>query len=147
MSETKVKKIGVLTSGGDAPGMNVAIRSVVRTAVDYDIRVVGINHGYEGLLHGDIQELGSKDVSSIMNRGGTILHTARSEEMRTPEGVEKMVAMIRTILSTSVFCAIWLGHPFFLSFFFPKSANISLRPHSRFIIQRAQGFLKMLGRR
>ncbi|MBQ6554454.1 MAG: 6-phosphofructokinase [Firmicutes bacterium] len=89
MAECNIKKIGLLTSGGDAPGMNAAIRSVVRTANDYGIKVVGIDRGFEGLLHGDIMELGARDVSGIMNRGGTVLHTARSAEMRTPEGVEK----------------------------------------------------------
>ena len=97
MSETTVKKIGVLTSGGDAPGMNAAIRSVVRTADEYDIKVVGIERGYEGLLHGEINEMSGKDVSGIMNRGGTVLHTARSEEMRTPEGVAKAAQVCKIL--------------------------------------------------
>ncbi len=97
MSETTVKKIGVLTSGGDAPGMNAAIRSVVRTADEYGIKVVGIERGYEGLLHGDISEMSGKDVSGIMNRGGTVLHTARSEEMRTPEGVAKAAQVCKIL--------------------------------------------------
>ncbi len=94
---SEIKKIGLLTSGGDAPGMNAAIRSVVRTAKDHGIKVVGINRGYEGLLHGDIRELDGKDVSGIMNRGGTELYTARSEEMRTPEGVEKAANICRIL--------------------------------------------------
>ena len=71
-------KIGVLTSGGDAPGMNAAIRAVVRTGINKGCRVIGIHKGYIGLINGDIVEFKSKDVSDIMNRGGTILHTARS---------------------------------------------------------------------
>ena len=97
MSDTKVKKIGVLTSGGDAPGMNAAIRSVVRTANDCGIKVVGIQRGFEGLLHGELNELSGKDVSNIMNRGGTILYTARSAEMRTPEGVEKAAQVCKVL--------------------------------------------------
>lgn len=97
MSDTKIKKIGVLTSGGDAPGMNAAIRSVVRTANDNDIKVVGIQRGFEGLLHGELSELGGRDVSNIMNRGGTILYTARSAEMRTPEGVEKAAQVCKVL--------------------------------------------------
>lgn len=97
MNETTVKKIGVLTSGGDAPGMNAAIRSVVRTADEYGIKVVGIERGYEGLLHGEINEMSGKDVSGIMNRGGTVLHTARSEEMRTPEGVAKAAQVCKIL--------------------------------------------------
>ena len=89
MENKKISKIGVLTSGGDAPGMNAAIRAVVRTAVFNGIRVMGIRKGYDGLINGDIIELKSRDVSEIINRGGTILHTARSEEMRTDEGIKK----------------------------------------------------------
>lgn len=85
----EIKKIAVLTSGGDAPGMNSAVRAVVRTAVHNNIQVLGVKRGYEGLLNGDIEELGAGDVSNIMFRGGTILLTARSEEMRTEAGVEK----------------------------------------------------------
>ncbi len=92
-----IKKIGVLTSGGDAPGMNAAIRSVVRTAINKEIKVVGIHRGFEGLLHGDIEELGARNVSNILNRGGTILYTARSEEMRTPEGVEKAAQVCKIL--------------------------------------------------
>lgn len=82
-------KIGVLTSGGDAPGMNAAIRAVTRTAIYNGIKVVGINKGYEGLLNGDISELSRKDVSDIIGRGGTFLRTSRCPEMMTEEGVEK----------------------------------------------------------
>jgi 6-phosphofructokinase 1 len=78
MNELKrIKKIGVLTSGGDSPGMNAAIRAVVRTAVDFGISVVGIRRGYNGLLNGDIIDLNSRAVADIMHRGGTFLYTAR----------------------------------------------------------------------
>lgn len=95
--DTKIKKIGVLTSGGDAPGMNSAIRAIVRTAMSKSIQVLGIKRGYEGLLNGDIEELHSGDVSNIMFRGGTILHTARSEEMRTEEGIEKAAQLCKLL--------------------------------------------------
>ncbi len=94
---TEIKKIGLLTSGGDAPGMNSAIRSVVRTAIHRGIQVIGIKRGYEGLLHGDIEEMQAGDVSNIMFRGGTILRTARSEEMRTEEGIEKAVQLCKLL--------------------------------------------------
>ena len=81
-----IKKIGVLTSGGDAPGMNAAIRAVVRAALNRNLEVVGIRKGYKGMIEGDFIPLISKDVSNIIQRGGTILGTARSEEFRTPEG-------------------------------------------------------------
>lgn len=87
--EKKLKKIGVFTSGGDAPGMNAAIRAVVRTALNYGTEVYGISRGYDGLIAGDIKKLESKDVSGIIQRGGTILQSARSAEFRTPEGREK----------------------------------------------------------
>jgi len=82
----KIKRIGVLTSGGDAPGMNAAIRAVVRTAIYHKMQVVGIRHGYHGMIHGHFKELRSYSVSDILQRGGTILKTARSTEFRTPEG-------------------------------------------------------------
>jgi len=84
-----IKKVGLLTSGGDAPGMNAAIRAVVRAAVYHNIEVVGIRKGYKGMIEGDFIPLVSKDVSNIIQRGGTILGTARSEEFRTPEGRRK----------------------------------------------------------
>ena len=85
----KIKKIGVLTSGGDAPGMNAAIRAVVRTAISHDIEVIGIKKGYDGLINGEFAELKTRDVSEIISRGGTILHTARCEEMHTDEGIKR----------------------------------------------------------
>lgn len=95
--ENKIRKIGVLTSGGDAPGMNAAIRAVARTALYNGINVIGIRKGYNGLINGDIKELKGHDVSDIINRGGTILHTARSPEMMAEEGQHK-AAQIYKIL-------------------------------------------------
>jgi 6-phosphofructokinase 1 len=83
---TQIKKIGVFTSGGDSPGMNAAIRAVVRTAMYYDLGVVGIRHGFEGMIKGEFFEMDRKSVSNIIQRGGTILKTARSEQFKTPEG-------------------------------------------------------------
>jgi 6-phosphofructokinase 1 len=85
----KIKNIGVLTSGGDAPGMNAAIRAVVRAAIYYDLQVTGILRGYEGLVHGDFIEMDRKSVANIIQRGGTILKTARSDSFRTKEGREQ----------------------------------------------------------
>ncbi len=84
-----IKKVGVLTSGGDAPGMNAAIRAVVRAALNHNLEVVGIRKGYKGMIEGDFIPMISTDVSNIIQRGGTILGTARSEEFRTPEGRRK----------------------------------------------------------
>lgn len=95
--QTQIKKIGVLTSGGDAPGMNAAIRAVVRTALFHDIQVVGIRKGYNGLINGEITEMHSRNVSNIMNLGGTILHTARCPEMMTPEGIQKAAAIYKIL--------------------------------------------------
>jgi 6-phosphofructokinase 1 len=85
----KLKKIGVFTSGGDAPGMNAAIRAVTRAALANKLKVVGIRHGYQGMIEGDFINLKSTDVSGILQLGGTILKTARSNEFRTPEGRKK----------------------------------------------------------
>ncbi len=85
----KIKKIGVLTSGGDAPGMNAAIRAVVRTAIYHDLEVVGIRQGYAGMIKSDFLPLISSSVSDIIQRGGTILKTARCEEFKTVEGRKK----------------------------------------------------------
>ncbi|MBR3566596.1 MAG: 6-phosphofructokinase [Paludibacteraceae bacterium] len=84
--EYKIKTIGVLTSGGDAPGMNAAIRAVTRTAIYNGIRVKAIYRGYKGLISGEIKEFNTQDVSGIIQRGGTILKTARCPEFRTTEG-------------------------------------------------------------
>jgi len=85
----QIKNIGVFTSGGDAPGMNAAIRAVVRTALYYDLEVTGIRRGYEGMIKGELVPMDRKSVSNIIQRGGTILKTARSDEFRTPEGRQK----------------------------------------------------------
>ena len=84
-----MKTIGVLTSGGDAPGMNAAIRAVVRTAIYNDMKVIGIRRGYNGLIYGDLREMNIASVGDIIHRGGTILHTDRSDEFKTPEGMKK----------------------------------------------------------
>ena len=85
----EVKRIGVLTSGGDAPGMNTCIRAVVRTALHNGIECYGIRRGYNGLISGDILRMDEKNISHIINRGGTILYTARSKEFITVEGQQK----------------------------------------------------------
>jgi len=86
-----VRRIGVLTSGGDAPGMNAAVRAVVRSAIFRGIEVIGIRRGYNGLINGDILRLDEKSVAHVINRGGTLLYTARSREFMTPEGQQKAV--------------------------------------------------------
>lgn len=86
---SKIKCIGVLTSGGDAPGMNAAIRAVTRSAIYNGFKVKGIYRGYEGLIHGDIRDFTTESVSNIIQTGGTILRTARSKEFMTPEGRAK----------------------------------------------------------
>ncbi len=85
------KKIGVLTSGGDAPGMNAATRAVVRTALARGVEVLGIFRGYSGLIDGDIRPLGPRDVSNIVNKGGTFLYSDRCPEFKTPEGMKKAI--------------------------------------------------------
>ncbi len=87
--ENQIKTIGVLTSGGDAPGMNAAIRAVVRTAISKGLKVKGIMRGYAGLLNEEIVDMDTKSVADIIQRGGTILYTARCEEFRTAEGQKK----------------------------------------------------------
>jgi 6-phosphofructokinase 1 len=86
MTEQKIKRIGVLTSGGDAPGMNACIRAVVRTAAYYNIECYGILRGYQGMIDNEIKRIESKDVANIIQRGGTILKTSRSEMFMTKEG-------------------------------------------------------------
>ena len=97
MKENTVKRIGVLTSGGDAPGMNAVIRSVVRTALKMGIEVVGIRRGYAGLINGDIFPMNSASVSHIINRGGTVLYTARSDEFRSEAGQQKAAATCKLL--------------------------------------------------
>lgn len=92
-----VKKIGVLTSGGDAPGMNAAIRSVVRAALKNDMQVLGVRDGYTGLIKGDLVDMGIRSVSDIIQRGGTYLYTARCPEFREWEGVLKAKAVCEKV--------------------------------------------------
>ncbi|MDR1560716.1 MAG: 6-phosphofructokinase [Clostridiales bacterium] len=96
-ANAKPKKIGLLTSGGDAPGMNAAIRAVVRTALNYGMKVTGIMRGYDGLLSGDIIEMHAHSVSDIIHRGGTILRTARCPEMMTEAGLEKGAGICKVL--------------------------------------------------
>lgn len=84
-----IKRIGVFTSGGDAPGMNAAVRAVVRTANYHDLHTYGIYRGYDGMINGNIKRIETRDVANILHRGGTILKTARSQEFRTKEGRAK----------------------------------------------------------
>lgn len=90
-----MKKIAVLTSGGDAPGMNAAIRSVVRSALHHGIQVMGINEGYKGLLNNDMFEMNYRSVSDCLSKGGTILKTARCRRFATPEGVRQAVEIAK----------------------------------------------------
>ncbi|CAN5303615.1 6-phosphofructokinase [soil metagenome] len=89
MTDTKISRIGVFTSGGDAPGMNAAIRAVVRASIFYQKEVFGIVHGYEGMIQGESVKLGARSVGNILQRGGTILKSARSDSFRTKEGRQK----------------------------------------------------------
>ena len=90
--DQKVKRIGVLTSGGDAPGMNAAIRAVVRSALARGIGCVGIRRGWNGLISSDFVRMDTSSVSHIIEKGGTLLYTARSDEFRTVEGQDKALA-------------------------------------------------------
>lgn len=92
---SEIKSIGILTSGGDAPGMNAAIRAVTRAAIHAGWKVFGIHRGYEGLMHEEITEFSTESVSNIIQRGGTILKTARSAEYTTPEGRAKAFKVIQ----------------------------------------------------
>lgn len=87
--KNKIKKIAVFTSGGDSPGMNAAIRAVVRACAYYEVTCLGIYRGYQGMIEGDFKEMGARSVNNIVNKGGTILKTARSKEFMTPEGRAK----------------------------------------------------------
>jgi len=90
-----MKKIGVLTSGGDAPGMNACIRAIVRYGISRGLEVVGIRRGYRGILEEDFVNLGRRSVANIIHRGGTILETARCEEMKTEEGIRKASGILQ----------------------------------------------------
>lgn len=91
----KINRIGVFTSGGDAPGMNAAIRAVVRAGIYYNKEIVGIYRGYEGMIEGDFEEMDVRSVANILQRGGTMLKSARSKEFRTPEGREKAFKQLK----------------------------------------------------
>lgn len=95
MNTNSVKNIGVFTSGGDSPGMNAAIRAVVRTGMYYNLNVTGIFRGYDGMISGDFQPMERKSVANIIQRGGTCLKTARSDEFRTVEGRKKAYDQIK----------------------------------------------------
>lgn len=97
-------RIGILTSGGDAPGMNALIRGITRTALYYDLRVFGIQRGFHGLSHGHIEELKARDVSDTLQRGGTFLMSARSETFMTEKGMNKTLAIIEAFNLDCVFC-------------------------------------------
>ena len=86
---SEIKKIAILTSGGDAPGMNAAIRAVVRTCAYHNVKAIGVYRGYQGMIENDFEELNARSVRNIINRGGTFLKSARSVEFRTPEGRKK----------------------------------------------------------
>ncbi len=92
-----LKKIGVLTSGGDAPGMNAAVRAVVRKAIYHELEVYGVYNGYEGLMEGNIKKMELGSVGDIIQRGGTILYSARSEEFKTDAGQQKAIEQMRKI--------------------------------------------------
>ncbi|GAE34117.1 6-phosphofructokinase [Halalkalibacter akibai] len=90
-----MKRIGVLTSGGDSPGMNAAIRAVVRKAIYHELEVYGISYGYQGLINGDIKKMELGSVGDIIHRGGTMLYTARCEEFKTLEGQQKGIEQLK----------------------------------------------------
>lgn len=92
-----MKTIGVLTSGGDAPGMNAAVRAVVRSGCESGFRVMGIRRGYNGLMQGDMYEMNLRSVSNIINRGGTVLYSARSPEFKTEEGLQKALKVAKDV--------------------------------------------------
>lgn len=104
MSEKQPVRIGVLTSGGDSPGMNAAIRAVVRTAHYHGMECFGIREGYNGLIEGNITKLGPRSVSNIINLGGTVLKSARSEQFRTPEGRRKAYEQCCKLGITALVC-------------------------------------------
>ena len=102
--DKQIRRIGVLTSGGDAPGMNALIRSVVRSASAHDISVIGIRRGYSGLINGDIIEMGARSVDGIIRKGGTMLYTARCKEMLTEEGLQKAADTCRYLGIDGLIC-------------------------------------------
>ena len=97
MEEKKIKRIGVLTSGGDAPGMNAAVRAVVRTAISNGMECIGIRRGWQGLINSDFKRMDSDSVNHILSRGGTILYTARSDDFMTEEGRLRAVSTCKML--------------------------------------------------
>lgn len=95
MNEKNQKVIGVLTSGGDAPGMNAAVRAVVRSAIKKNMQVMGVRRGYNGLINGDMSEMNIRSVSNVLHRGGTMLLTARCNEFKTEEGQNQAVEVCK----------------------------------------------------
>ena len=93
--QKKVRRIGVLTSGGDSPGMNAAVRAVVRTGIYHGLEVFGIMRGYQGLMEDDIFQMEGRSVANIIQRGGTILKTARCKDFYTPEGRKKAYEILK----------------------------------------------------
>ncbi|MBR0326019.1 MAG: ATP-dependent 6-phosphofructokinase, partial [Selenomonadales bacterium] len=101
-----MRRIAILTSGGDAPGMNGAIRAVVRKSLYYGYEVYGIERGYEGLIQGNFRKMDSASVAGIIQRGGTVLKTARSKDYRTTEGFNKA---LRNLKEYGIFCVVVIG--------------------------------------
>src|SRR5690554_2093392 len=106
MLRPSIRTIGVMTSGGDAPGINPGIRAVVRTALANGLRVMGIVNGYEGMIKGNFLPMGARDVGGILQRGGTILQTARSMEFKTPQG---QLQAIRNLNNAGIDAVVILG--------------------------------------
>lgn len=104
MEGKKIRRIAVLTSGGDAPGMNAVVRAVVRTACANGIEVLGINHGYSGLLNNDFRKLTARSVDGLLQRGGTMLYTARCQEMMTEEGQQRAANNCRYLGIDGLIC-------------------------------------------
>ena len=92
-----IRSIGVLTSGGDAPGMNAVVRGVVRAGCAKGLKVYGVKNGYTGLINGEFELMGKRDVSNILHRGGTILGSARSKAMKEPKGQREAIRMMNNI--------------------------------------------------
>lgn len=105
-----IKRIGVLTSGGDAPGMNPCVRSIVRTALYRGIECYGICRGYNGLISGDVIRLNEGNISHIINRGGTILYTARSDEFLTQKGQEKAASTCKFLGLDGIIALVVMAH-------------------------------------
>ena len=137
-----IKKIGVLTSGGDAPGMNAAVRAVVRTALSKGMEVYGIRRGYCGLINGDIYKMDERSVSDIIHRGGTVLYTARCPEFRTAEGVAKAKAKC-DVLKDSLLSAATV-HSEVQLIFQLRAFSVSVSPELSTTILPAQTTLSVL---